>query len=126
MKIRHPQNLKQIIPINFFSVFDGHGGEAIAEELNENLHKQIVYSKNFFENPIEAILLAFQKIEEKILKKNYKLFTNNPEKSGSCAIISIFIGNQLFLIFSFLNLIITDGIKNKIIKSMEITKKYFK
>jgi len=91
MKIRHSENSKQIIPINFFSVYDGHGGEVIAEELKENLHKHIVNSKCFFDDPIEAILQAFLKTEEKILKRNYKIFTNNPEKSGSCALIGIFI-----------------------------------
>lgn len=75
--------------MNFFSVFDGHGGEVIAEELSENLYKQIIYSKSFCYNPTEAILSAFEKIEEKILKKNQKIFTYNPEKSGSCALIAI-------------------------------------
>ena len=82
--------------INFFSVYDGHGGEAIAEQLKDNLHKHIIYSKGFYNNPTDAILNAFQKIEEKILKFNLKVLTNNPEKSGSCAVCAIFISKFLF------------------------------
>ncbi len=93
MTIEHPQKPSKVIPVRFFSVFDGHGGEAVANKLKDNLYKQIVYAKRFYDNPIEAILKAFHIFEEKFLRSNLKLFTNNPEKSGSCAIIAIFIGN---------------------------------
>jgi len=63
MKIRHSDDLKLIIPINFFSVYNGHGGDVITEELKENLHKHLVYSKWFFEDPIELILQTFHNTE---------------------------------------------------------------
>lgn len=82
---------------NYFSIFDGHGGETIANYLKDNLHKQIIKSKLFYDNPIEAIYKAFRKIEAKILKDNSKDVTTKPEKSGSCALLALFISKLVII-----------------------------
>ena len=58
--------------INFFAVFDGHGGKAVSKYLKENLPPFFVYkfSKNIYSNPKTSskyFIKAFEKIQSKII-----------------------------------------------------------
>ena len=70
--------------INYFGLFDGHGGDFVAEELNKKLHKLILENNNIIENPVDCILEGYQKAEKFILE-------NNHINSGSCSLIALFI-----------------------------------
>lgn len=84
--------------INYFSVFDGHGGESVAEELRLNLRDFILADLNFLEDTEGAILRAFDKIEDSIIVKNKSSDNNEAiiDKSGSCAILALLISNFKF------------------------------
>jgi protein phosphatase 2C family protein 2/3 len=79
--------LKQV-NVNYFAIFDGHGGDKTAEEANANLHKYIINEGKIFDNAIENILRGYEKMELHILTKNI----SDKEKSGSSAISAIVIG----------------------------------
>lgn len=102
LKIKNPEKENKFLSVNYFSIFDGHGGEAVAEELKENLHKYIFESNEFFYNPTNAILNAFKTIELKILKKIIKNKTPTPEKSGSCALCAIILSIQKLIYFQMI------------------------
>jgi serine/threonine protein phosphatase PrpC len=91
MKVEN--NYSQKIPVvSYFGLYDGHGGEAVAEELKENLDNYII-DDNFFNNPINSILDGFSKMEKNILER-LRNTTQQIDTSGSCALISIFLSKS--------------------------------
>ena len=83
--------------ISYFGVFDGHGGDKCSKFLKENMHTFLFHSKSFPLNPLLATRDAFKTAESEFMKKaiqNNKLV----DRSGSCALISLIINNNLFSI----------------------------
>ncbi|CDW84010.1 protein phosphatase 2c containing protein [Stylonychia lemnae] len=82
---------------SFFGIYDGHGGSGCADFLRDNLHQFVIKEPSFPWNPKEAIRNGFAKAEKKFMEINY-----NPEndevidKSGSCAITVLIIGDVCF------------------------------
>jgi serine/threonine protein phosphatase PrpC len=76
--------------VSYFGVFDGHGGESVAEVLNENLHNYII-DENIFNNPVNSILNGFSRMEKYIMNRLGNT-TEQTDSSGSCALISILLG----------------------------------
>ena len=97
-KLQFSKNNEPVyLNISYFGVFDGHGGDKCSKFLKENMHKYLLKSNLFVNNPVEAIKEAFNKAENefsKIAIKNGKL----EDKSGSCAVISLIINNTLYSI----------------------------
>lgn len=82
---------------SYFSVFDGHGGHNCANYLRENLHKIILSDINFPNDCPEAIKCGIEKSEREFLSGAAK-GGQITDKSGSCALVSIFKGILLFKI----------------------------
>lgn len=81
----------------FFGVFDGHGGYSCADFLRDNLHQFIIRDPEFPENPKQAIINGFRNAESYFIEAVEKFSNGNInmlDKSGSCAITSLFVGNQ--------------------------------
>ena len=80
---------------SFIGIYDGHGGSKCADFLRDNLHQLIIRDSNFPFNPTEAILQGFQKAESIF---NATAGSMTPvEKSGSCAIIVMIIGDTCYI-----------------------------
>ncbi|EGR34248.1 protein phosphatase 2C, putative [Ichthyophthirius multifiliis] len=84
---------------SFFAVYDGHGGEACADYLKDNLHQFVIKDQNFPYDPKMAIIQGFEQAEIQFLKnvenniQKYGIF----EKSGSCAVVALIVGEQCFI-----------------------------
>jgi protein phosphatase 2C family protein 2/3 len=105
--------------ISYFAIFDGHGGSSVSEWLSNHLHLFIINENSFPENPKTAILEGFKKADEFIItnllkdsldakypKADLKLSSKNISSSvkkkhdcsGSCAIITMIIDKECFVI----------------------------
>ena len=94
--------------INYFGLFDGHGGDKWSEFLKSNLHTFIFTDPNFLQNPKKAIINGFEKAENEYLNliKTSITFDQNEKsskpnnrsiRSGSCAVIAIWIDNKWYI-----------------------------
>lgn len=82
----------------FFGVFDGHGGFSCADFLRDNLHQFIIRDPEFPQNVKQAILNGFRNAEAYFLEAVEKYSNGNIsmlDKSGSCAITSLFVGKMV-------------------------------
>lgn len=80
---------------SYFSVFDGHGGALCADFLKDNLHKMILESPHFPENPVAAIEQGCAQAEHDFSK--FALKQTNIEKSGSCGLILLIIDEKVYI-----------------------------
>jgi hypothetical protein len=88
---------KKNLKISYFGVFDGHGGDKCSIFLRDHMHKFLLDSKYILSNPIQSIRESFDFAERSFYKaavQNGKLV----DKSGSCAVIALFMANKLFSI----------------------------
>lgn len=82
---------------SFFGIYDGHGGNECADFLRDNLHSLVIKEPSFPWNAKEAIRNGFAKAEQKFFDLNYNPATHEIiDKSGSCAIVVIIIGDTCF------------------------------
>lgn len=81
---------------SIFGVYDGHGGNACADYLRDNLHQFVIKDPNFPSNPHEAILKGFENAEKDYLT-NYAVGRGGEvlDRSGSCAIVVFIIGKRI-------------------------------
>lgn len=86
---------------SFFGVYDGHGGHACAEFLRDNLHHYVIKEESFPWNPKEAMLKGFLKAEEHFMEMCLGKDENGNqtlvERSGSCAIVVLIVGEVCFV-----------------------------
>ena len=85
----------------FFGVFDGHGGYSCADFLRDNLHQFIIRDSEFPDNPRQAIINGFKNAESYFIDAVEKYSNGNVnmlDKSGSCAITSLFVGNSFIIV----------------------------
>lgn len=87
---------------SFFGVYDGHGGHLCAEFLRDNLHHFVVREDSFPWHPEEALARGFQKAEDKFMRE--MCLSQNPdgtptlvERSGSCAIVVLIVGEMCYV-----------------------------
>ena len=85
--------------INYFAIYDGHGGEKCCNFLNDKLHNYIFSSEYFPLYSIQAIGKAYVEAENAFFEtvfepESMKLL----DSSGSCAISSLIIDEFCFLI----------------------------
>ena len=79
--------------ISFFGIYDGHAGDKCCEFLKDNLHQYIFRQASFPKNPILAIHAGIAEAEKKFIQQNRpKNNLSSYNKSGSCALITIFVG----------------------------------
>jgi hypothetical protein len=85
--------------ISYFSVFDGHGGNACSDFLRDNLHNYLFNSQYFPVYPIQAIKEAFIIAENEFYKKAYDPQKNVLlDRSGSCALVVLILNDMLYAI----------------------------
>lgn len=60
-------NLPAWPKINYFAIYDGHGGSGCADFLRSNLHNNIINQKCFPEDPAKAMKLGCAKTEKEFL-----------------------------------------------------------
>ena len=98
-KIVTDTNGKIINPnISYFAIYDGHGGNGCSNYLQENLHNFLFSSDYFPLYPLQAIYQAYEKAEQNFEliafdKENKKLL----DKSGSCSLSALIIGEWCFI-----------------------------
>ena len=80
---------------SFFGIYDGHGGSKCADFLRDNLHQFIIRSPSFPFNPSEAIIQGFLQAETLFLASALNSTPKN--RSGSCAIIVLIIGESCYV-----------------------------
>ena len=76
----HPASMK----IQFFAIFDGHGGQGCAEFLRDNLHNIIASQMSFPLDLPDAMLQGCREAEREFMKRN---MSTVKDRSGSCAIV---------------------------------------
>jgi len=83
---------------SFFAVYDGHGGAFAADFLRDNLHQFVMKEPSFPTNPTEALLAGFANAEKAILEiQGTKNKENFQEKSGSCAVVVLIVGEMCYV-----------------------------
>lgn len=82
---------------SFFGVYDGHGGAGCADYLRDSLHQFVIREPSFPWNPKEAIKEGFMKAEKKFMENNYVPDQGIIDKSGSCAIVVLIVGDLWFV-----------------------------
>lgn len=80
---------------SYFSVFDGHGGNKCANFLRENLHKYILGDEYFPKDVERALQHGILKSEREFLLKSKSEY-HGYDKSGSCAIVALFVDDKLY------------------------------
>ena len=79
---------------SYFGIYDGHGGAYTADFLRDNLHQYVIQDEEFPFNPKQALRNGFARAEQEL----YEEFMNGGEdKSGSCAIAVLIVGNQCYI-----------------------------
>jgi protein phosphatase 2C family protein 2/3 len=78
---------------SFFGVYDGHGGAGCADFLRDSLHQFVIREPSFPWNPKEALREGFKKAEQKFMDLNYTEDVGVVDKSGSCAIVVLVVGD---------------------------------
>ena len=99
LNILKPQNRahEEWPKCSFFGIYDGHGGAGCADYLRDSLHQFVIKEPSFPWNPKEAIRNGFAKAEKKFIEMNYDTETEEViDKSGSCAIVILIIGDTCF------------------------------
>ena len=80
-----------INPINFFCIFDGHGGKDISKYLNKNLPPYFMSTFNkFYKQKDSKIKKYIEKVYDHIESKLEKKFKNISYNVGSTALTSFF------------------------------------
>ena len=81
---------------SFFGVYDGHGGSACADYLRDNLHQFVIREPTFPWNPREALRKGLENAEKKFLELAQAGGTIT-EKSGSCAVVTLIVGDMCYV-----------------------------
>ncbi|CAK60187.1 unnamed protein product (macronuclear) [Paramecium tetraurelia] len=82
----------------FFGVYDGHGGSTCADFLRDNLHQYVTKQSEFPWNPVAAIKKGFQMAEKDFLAQALEQYgKGKQERSGSCALISLVVGDYCYV-----------------------------
>ncbi|TVU03227.1 hypothetical protein EJB05_51258 [Eragrostis curvula] len=79
--------------INFFGVFDGHGGTHAAEYLKEHLFDNLLKHPAFVTDTKSAISETYKKTDSDFLDAE----TNSLRQDGSTASTAVLVGNHLFV-----------------------------
>jgi protein phosphatase 2C family protein 2/3 len=81
---------------SYFGIFDGHSGPGCADYLRDNLHQFVIKEPTFPWNPREALKRGFENAEKRFLEMTQK-DGKIVDKSGSCAIVVLIIGNICYI-----------------------------
>ncbi|KAL6842567.1 hypothetical protein ACP4OV_027411 [Aristida adscensionis] len=79
--------------VNFFGVFDGHGGTRAAEYLKEHLFENLLKHPAFISDTKSAISETYKKTDSDFLDAEI----NSHREDGSTASTAVFVGNHLYV-----------------------------
>ena len=82
---------------SFFGIYDGHGGNACADFLRDNLHQFVIKEQSFPANPKEALKHGFANAEKKFFQLAQNQDGDIIEKSGSCAIVVLIVEEMCYI-----------------------------
>lgn len=80
---------------SYFAVFDGHGGSVCADFLKDHLHQYILEHPKFPAEPIKALKEGCERAEVEFCALALK--QTNVDRSGSCALILLFVDDMLYV-----------------------------
>jgi protein phosphatase PTC2/3 len=81
--------------ISIFAVYDGHGGSGCADFLKEHIPKIILKQDSMLRvDPENSLKNAFKEAEDEFMRRNDIVIK---DRSGSCACLLMFIGDQLYI-----------------------------
>lgn len=95
LNIKRPENfINEIWPqSSYFGLYDGQGGKTCAAYLKEHLHTHVFTDEDFPYKPKSALTNAYLKAD-----KNYSKYAEEiNDFSGSCALVTLIIGNKCFV-----------------------------
>ena len=78
---------------SFFALYDGHSGKECVNYLKKQLKCQIFSDPNYPFSPRKALASAFANTDQEFLK----LAKENGDFSGSCALVTLIIGDKCYL-----------------------------
>lgn len=81
---------------SFFGVYDGHGGYACADFLRDKLHQFVIKDPSFPWNPKESLRNGILNAEKKFMELCQSK-ENIIERSGSCAVVCLVIGDMCYV-----------------------------
>ena len=79
---------------SFLGLYNGKFGKSCSNFLRDELHNFIIKNKNFPKDPIKAINEGFTNAEKEFQKK---ISETPSDKSGSCALIALFIDDKVYI-----------------------------
>lgn len=88
-------NLSSEQRISFYSIYDGHGGQHVAEYLSRSLHYKIIEHSEFDHNFAKALKDSYMSTQED-LEKVYQKF-KYPASVGSTSLTIFFKGNKMLV-----------------------------
>ena len=96
LTVKKPKNFKEEYwpKISYMALFDGHGGNSCSNFLRDNLHNYIIKNENILKDTEKSIIESFEKAENDFIN-NIAIKEN--DKSGSCALVSLIIDNNLYI-----------------------------
>lgn len=85
--------------INYFAIFDGHGGNTVCDWLKDHLHEYIIKQDSFPADPSKALAQAFQEADDFLIGLLTKDAFNKEkhDTSGSCAIVVLTVDDQCYI-----------------------------
>ena len=78
-------------------MYDGHGGVSCADFLRDNLHLYLIREESFPWNPRKALQKGFQAAEKYFLSQCLKDDGTVKERSGSCAVVALIVGDMCYI-----------------------------
>jgi protein phosphatase 2C family protein 2/3 len=82
---------------SFFGIYDGHGGVLCADFLRDHLHQFVIKEPTFPWNPKEALAKGFEAAEKSFLEIAQTRPTNEIDRSGSCAVVVLIVGDMCYV-----------------------------
>ena len=77
---------KTVAPINFFGVFDGHGGDTVSNFLADTIQKLFIDKRLEYPLPKDYINQAFKYLQQTVLKREYY---DDAKECGSTCLLGI-------------------------------------
>lgn len=81
--------------INFFSIYDGYGGDLVSSYLQKRLLSLLTNDKELLLSPLNAIRMGFKRIQKELREMSSRETTSIP--SGSSALVLITIDDMFYI-----------------------------
>ena len=97
LNFQKPKSFSRVWPkVQFFGIYDGHGGDKCANFLSQYLHKFVILDDSFPERPIDALKNGFKMAEKRFKEIHWKK-DGLRDNSGSCAVVVLIVDNMCYV-----------------------------